>query len=209
MTKNLNLPTATWQDNSGMPEKTGLVDVNGYPIGQPYRSGQLEIVNGQRLAVWSWGVEFPFTTPSGTWTSVNLPFNNIISGFLLNAYVWSIEAFSGATITNLPSGATPIPQAAFNNAFITLQDNTSKTFWQNKSLRSLQTINDTASAAGNNIVSGMVGQRVNWQNSNIVIYGTTGLSASTKYSIFMELNFSIASNWQIDGQGLAQQAGVS
>lgn len=180
------------------------VDINGLPFNEPYRPGVTFFGNGQKLARWYYLVEILFDTPAELPGQIVVPINNFVQGFLLSAFIWSIEAYSAATLTGTQqsqAGATIMPQANFSGSFINLFDANQKNFWQYKPLRDLQTINDTANAAGKQYVDNIGGVVINWQNCNINIYNTTELEVSTKYTIPLGIAFSQFPNWKEDGVG--------
>jgi len=179
------------------------VDQYDLPFGYPYRQQSMIMVNGQKPAINYWTVELAFTTAAVLPSSITVSFNNVITGFLLNAFIMSIEAYSAATIGKTPTGATPIPQLNFTSSYINLQNNRGYNFWTNKPFRDLQTINDTASKGGKVYVDGLQGTVVNWQNSSVLIADTSSLSTSTTYSILFGISFSLFGNWMVDGQGTA------
>jgi hypothetical protein len=191
---------ATPGGNGNQPD-----DINGLPFNEPYRPGVTFFGNGQKLARWYYLVEVTFKTPATIPNIIQVPLNNDIQGFLLSAFIWSIEAYSAATLTGTKlsaSGqATIIPQANFSGSQINLFDNLQKNFWQDKPLRDLQTINDTANAAGKSYVDNIGGVVINWQQCNISIYNTSELTASTTYSIPLGIAFSQFANWKEDGVG--------
>lgn len=183
----------TLLDKNGKP-----IDRNGQPIGWPYRTGQLEIVNGQRIAVKSQLVEIVIPSqanPASTYQFPDQP-------NLRNAACWGLEFYSTATIALSPlSGNALITQAQMSYMFLNMQDYGSFNFFQNKPVRSLQTINDTATKFGKAYADGLVGQHVNWPNCNIFFSSTAQITANTAYSILVEVYYSYEDNWQADGLG--------
>jgi hypothetical protein len=177
------------------------VDQYGLPITFPNRQSSLYLQNGQKLAINYWTVEVVFKTGASVASPITLPFNNVITGFLLNSFIWNIEAYSAATMTKTPLGNTPITQAALSAGYLNLQNNLGYNFWTNKPLRDLQTINDTATLAGKNYPDSLQGTVINWQNSTILLADPSSLATSTQYSLMLGIGFSLFSNWMEDGQG--------
>ena len=176
-------------------------DVNGQPIGQPYRSGTVMIQNGQMLCVNDYLIEIVIpaqATPASTYS-----FTSGVTGFLLNAYYWNIQFFTADTLPKSPitQGQAVVTQAMMNSMFINMQTGTGFQMWSLKPARTLQTINDVANKAGNINVAGMVGSVLNWQNSNIVFGDPTVITANTPFSILLSASFTLNANWQKDGLG--------
>lgn len=182
-----------------------VTDINKLPIGWPYRSGSLVLQNGEKIAVKYWTIEILAVAPNPLPKIWNIPLNNAIQGFLLNSFYWSMEAYSAATLPFTPAtadgSAFVIPQSALTSGFINLQDNKAVAIWNPKPLRDLQTINDVATQAGKQYADSLGGQVINWQNSNIQICDTSGLTAGRKYSIPLGLAFTFFANYQQDGVG--------
>lgn len=180
-------------DKEGKP-----IDRNGNLIGWPYRTGQLEMINGQRLAVKSLLIEVKISSQATPVNTYNVPDQPV----LRNAAIWGIEFFSTATIAISPlSSLALVTQAMMAYMFFNAQDYDSYNFFQNKPCRTLQTINDTASKAGKSYSDGLVGQHINWPNCNIFFSDATQIAANTQYSILMEVLYSLENNWQADGLG--------
>lgn len=175
-------------------------DINQQPIGAPYRSGNVVIENGKRLSIKDYLIEL--IIPAQATPTANYSFSLGMNGFLLNAYYWNMEFYSAATLPKSPISGNPVvTQTMLDSMFVTLIDNVGFTFWNLKPARSLQTINDTATVAGNTIVSGMAGTQCNWTNSVVQFADATTIAANTAFSILFSVGFTLNANWQEDGLG--------
>ena len=181
------------------------IDDQGNPTDPGARSGNLFFINGQKLSIKYQLVEIQFTTTATVPTSLAVPISNYIQGVLLGSYIFSIEAYSAATLTVTPvsaGGPTVIPQAALTCSYMNLTDALTNILWTNKPLRDLQTINDTTSKAGKVYADALCGQKINWQNSNIFIAGANAnLAASTSYTIPLGIAYAYNANFKLDGVG--------
>lgn len=174
------------------------VDRNGNLIGWPYRTGQLDIVNGNRMVVKSQLIEIIIQSQASPATVYAFP----DQPNLRNAACWGLEFYSATTLPKSPlSGNSLVTQTMLGYMFMNAQDYNSFNFFQNKPVRSLQTINDTASDAGKQYADGLVGQHINWPNCNITFSLASAITANTVYSILVEVLYSYEDNWQADGLG--------
>ena len=175
-----------------------LFDVFGKPIGKPYRSGELEIVNGLMLSVKKQLVEIQIPSqavPVNTYSFPDQP-------NLRNASIWGIEIYNAAQVPKswLTQGNL-LSDAQLGYVALNLQDYASFNFFQYTPARNFQTITRAASTPGREGVEGLVGQHVNWPNCNIVFSDPTQLAANTAISFLMEVRYTYQDNWQRDGLG--------
>jgi len=181
--------------------KGTILDQYGHPIGWPYRSGQMYMINGDQIVVKSQLVEIVIN-PSGSAANVASSWNLPDQPNLRNAAIWGLEVFDASILPTSPlSGNALIPATDMGYLFLTMQDYASFNFLQLHPCRSLQQqYNSATTSFGRVNPPGFIGQHVNWPLTEIFITNTTPFQ-SNSYSFLMKVQYSYKDNWQRDGLG--------
>ena len=210
--QNIEGKITTLVDSTGKP-----IDADGALIGEPNRSGQLEIINGQRLLVKQMYIEI--LIPKAATPPATYPFQD--QPLLRNVALWGLEFYTSTSIPISPlSGIALVTDTMLQYMFLWMQTySNSYNFFQNKPCVTMRTmniavVNGGTTAAGlatptlipyRNYTEGLVGQHVNWPNGYVrfsdVTLGGQNPFAAAAATIGIDVYYSSYDNWQVDGLG--------
>jgi hypothetical protein len=199
-------------DSKGHP-----IDADGELIGWPNRSGNLEIINGNRLTAKQLNIEIVVplnANPPSVYAFTDQP-------LLRNTALWGIEFYTDGDTPISPISGLPVTMGivtagggAKNSMlpymYLWMQEySNSYNFFQNKPcIKFHTTVNGGGTSAPDPYVTnpeGLIGQHVNWPNgyikfSDITINGTNPFTTAS-YALNMDIYYSVYNNWQCDGLG--------
>jgi hypothetical protein len=180
----------------GLYDKNGrAIDVNGNAVGWAERSGELMLINGQRLMVKQLMVEIIIPKQANPVAQYNFADQPL----LRNVALWSLQFYTSTDFPISPISKNPVVTATMAAyAFLWMQQYAnSYNFFQNKPCVDLTSAKTTP--------EGMIGQHVNWPNGYVVFsditIGGTNPFQSAAYSILIGVNYSLMNNYQMDGLG--------